>query len=329
ASCQHVVAVASTDSNDTKSSLSTFGPWVHVAAPGGVNALAHQILSTSNTGGYVEMQGTSMAAPVVSGVAALLWASSYGTSSQAVVNRLFETADPVAGTGSSWAYGRINAAAAVSAPQPSPTATETPTATPTATASATSTATTTLTATATASATPTLTPTSTPTSSPTPQSASASFWGRIAFLGRGPAPNSSWQTTVQLSFQQSHSSAVPTTASATTDTSGEFVVPNLQPGTYDVQLKMAQGLSKLAPGVVLSPGNNPALDFGQVAVGDINGDDAIDLLDFSMLRTTFGKCDRDTGYDARADLNGDGCVDLLDFSLLRVNFGRFGPLLVP
>ncbi|HEV7663285.1 MAG TPA: S8 family serine peptidase, partial [Chloroflexota bacterium] len=121
ASCQHVIAVASTDSNDAISSFSTYGTWVQVAAPGGFNALGHQILSTSYDGYYVEKAGTSMAAPLVSGVAALVWASAYGSSNQAVVNRLLETADRVGGTGSLWAYGRINAAAAVTPPVSLPT----------------------------------------------------------------------------------------------------------------------------------------------------------------------------------------------------------------
>ena len=60
-------------------------------------------------------------------------------------------------------------------------------------------------------------------------------------------------------------------------------------------------------------------------MGDVNNDDVVDLLDFSVLRTTFGRCAGDTGYDGRADLNGDGCIDLLDFSLLRTSFGQFGP----
>jgi thermitase len=120
ASCQHVIAVASTDSSDTKSSFSNFGNFVHVAAPGGTDGSGHGIASTAFDGTYVYMSGTSMSAPHVAGVAALVWATSFGTSNQSVVDRLFETADHIAGTGSSWLYGRINAFQAVSQPACAP-----------------------------------------------------------------------------------------------------------------------------------------------------------------------------------------------------------------
>jgi thermitase len=120
ASCNHVISVASTDSNDTKSSFSTFGSWVQVAAPGGMDGTGHGILSTDFTGNYVYKQGTSMSTPHVSGLAALVWSTSFGTSNQAVVDRIYATADPIGGTGTFWARGRINASAAVSQPVCSP-----------------------------------------------------------------------------------------------------------------------------------------------------------------------------------------------------------------
>lgn len=48
------------------------------------------------------------------------------------------------------------------------------------------------------------------------------------------------------------------------------------------------------------------------------------LVDFSILRGTFGKCQGDAGYDPRSDFNGDCCVLLTDFSLLRGSFGVCG-----
>jgi hypothetical protein len=59
-------------------------------------------------------------------------------------------------------------------------------------------------------------------------------------------------------------------------------------------------------------------------VGDINGDGAVTLIDFSLLAATYNKRIGDPGYDARADLNGDGAVTLVDFSLLAGNYNRRG-----
>jgi thermitase len=71
ASYNGVVSVAATDSYDKKAFFSNFGPDVDIAAPG------VDILSTYNkdgTPGYVYASGTSMAAPVVCGAAALIFA---------------------------------------------------------------------------------------------------------------------------------------------------------------------------------------------------------------------------------------------------------------
>jgi thermitase len=116
ASCNHVLAVASTDSSDLKSSFSTYGSWVQVAAPGGHDAANHGILSTDWIGSYVYESGTSMAAPHVSAVAALVWAILPGSSASTVIQRIENSADPVSGTGTYWQYGRVDAARAVATP---------------------------------------------------------------------------------------------------------------------------------------------------------------------------------------------------------------------
>jgi thermitase len=105
-------AVASTNSSDARSSLSNFGTWVEVAAPG------EGIFSTWNNGGYNTISGTSMATPHVAGLAGLL--ASQGLTNAQIRDRICNTADRISGTGTSWTCGRINAFRAVS---PAPTVT--------------------------------------------------------------------------------------------------------------------------------------------------------------------------------------------------------------
>jgi len=183
AACDNVLAVSASTTSDTRASFSNSGSWVDVAAPG------TQILSSNNVGSYQSMDGTSMSAPHVAGLAALLWTHGSYNSNSAIVSRIYQTANKQALAGSQ--QGRINAAAAVAGasggatatptatrtPTPTATATRTPTPTsvpgtpiptrtPTPTGTATSTPTITPTATATSTAAPTNTPTATPTLSP-------------------------------------------------------------------------------------------------------------------------------------------------------------------
>jgi uncharacterized protein (TIGR03437 family) len=67
----NVVCVTATNSagigSNQLSSFSNYGAWVNLAAPG------ENILTTANNNGYTTASGTSLAAPMVSGAASLLW----------------------------------------------------------------------------------------------------------------------------------------------------------------------------------------------------------------------------------------------------------------
>ena len=69
----HVIAVASVESDNTKSFYSNYGSWVSVSAPG------TGIESTWWQGGYAKWSGTSFATPCVSAEAALLFADTPST----------------------------------------------------------------------------------------------------------------------------------------------------------------------------------------------------------------------------------------------------------
>jgi subtilisin family serine protease len=77
----NVITVAATNSDETLASFSDFGAGVEVAAPGGasINPLTEGLMSSGVAGGcwgycptYEVHAGTSMAAPVVAGIAALV-----------------------------------------------------------------------------------------------------------------------------------------------------------------------------------------------------------------------------------------------------------------
>jgi thermitase len=115
----NVIAVAATDNNDAKASFSTYGKWVDVAAPG-VSLYStfpnHDFYLGTQNGraqGYDIASGTSMASPVVAGVAALAWSKLAAPSNASVREKVEATAEPIPGTGPYWAHGRVNALEAV------------------------------------------------------------------------------------------------------------------------------------------------------------------------------------------------------------------------
>lgn len=107
----NVFSVAALDRNDQLASFSNYGAKsVHVAAPG------QEILSTWLEHGFAEKQGTSMATPFVSGVAALILAENPKMSVNDLRARLLKSVDVLPSLkGKVSSGGRINAAKAVGA----------------------------------------------------------------------------------------------------------------------------------------------------------------------------------------------------------------------
>ena len=112
------VAVGATSWSDERAGYSNASPAVELSAPGGdgnpTGSGWSLIASTSRTGGYVLMAGTSMATPQVAGLAALLYATGLRTP-QAVLDRMKGTADDLGAPGMDAAFGagRINACRAL------------------------------------------------------------------------------------------------------------------------------------------------------------------------------------------------------------------------
>jgi len=128
------MAVSSTTWSDQLASYSSWGPDVEVSAPGGdtIHASGYDMIaSTYNNGGYVYLAGTSMAAPQVTGLAALLHALGV-TSADAKRQIIRSSADDLgpAGFDPLYGHGRVNVwnavLSALGSPPPPPTPNEPP-----------------------------------------------------------------------------------------------------------------------------------------------------------------------------------------------------------
>lgn len=121
--CAAAFTVAATDRGGARADYSNYGSLVDIAAPGGEMTFSvdgNGILSTANSGtqapmadNYVLYQGTSMAAPHVAGVAALLVAASPQAPGADIEDTLKASARPFPASCNGCGAGIVNAALAV------------------------------------------------------------------------------------------------------------------------------------------------------------------------------------------------------------------------
>jgi membrane-anchored mycosin MYCP len=116
----YVLTVGSVDARGEPSAFSLAGPWVDVAAPGeGIVSLDPDgeglVSSLPTSGNPAPISGTSYAAPVVSGIVALVRSRSPELTARQVMRRIEETAHrPSAGWDPVVGHGVVDAVAAVS-----------------------------------------------------------------------------------------------------------------------------------------------------------------------------------------------------------------------
>lgn len=130
----NIISVAASTATDGLATFSNFGARsVHVAAPG------QGIFSTVPNGRYASLSGTSMAAPVVTGIVGLMIASNPGIGIAQIRTNIMSTADRPTGLNGRVASGRVNAlralqsvapATPIPTPNPTPTNPTTPAPTP-------------------------------------------------------------------------------------------------------------------------------------------------------------------------------------------------------
>lgn len=115
ASYEGCIAVSSVAGDFKAASYTNHGKWVDIAAPGGESSKMHLVLSTVPGNSYDGYQGTSMACPHVSGVAALILSEfgGPGFTRDQLIERLLKTARDISLQPELMGAGLVDASAAV------------------------------------------------------------------------------------------------------------------------------------------------------------------------------------------------------------------------
>ncbi|MFL5734825.1 MAG: dockerin type I domain-containing protein [Chloroflexia bacterium] len=182
----------------------------------------------------------------------------------------------------------------------------------------TNTRTATRTRTSTATRTPTNTPTNTPTQTPTPV-----IVGHVMWQGRPPQPNALQQFPITLTLRSAAGEIDYPLQS--TDAGGFFTdsLTGLANGLYAWRVDGPKYLGN-SGSVTLTGVSTTGVEMGLLRAGDCNDDNVNNSVDFSILRSTFGKSQGQPGYDDRADFNGDLVVNAVDTALHKSSFGQSG-----
>jgi hypothetical protein len=117
-------------------------------------------------------------------------------------------------------------------------------------------------------------------------------------------------------------------AAKASDNNGSFQLTGLQPGSYDITLKLPYSLRAIKSSVTVTRDAMTDVDFGEIILGDTWGeegpDNVIDVSDYSAILYSFGSVPGDGKYIDTCDLNRDGVVDVSDYSIVLYNFGKYG-----
>jgi hypothetical protein len=151
--------------------------------------------------------------------------------------------------------------------------------------------------------------------------------GHVDLQGRPAAPDVSWTTDLTVTFVQD--STVGRTENVTTDNAGNFTVPDVAAGTYDICVKSPRALSELATGVEISACETASVPFGALREGDADNDDAVSLADYALLYAAYGSEPGDGNWNDNCDFNRNAAVDLGDYALLYSNYGQSGDCYAP
>jgi serine protease len=105
----NIISVAASDENDKLTFYSNYGQKVHIAAPGGTpeKPIMSSYKKNPKDSQIVGLMGTSMASPLVAGVAAQVWSANPQLTAVQVKALLMETGKPAPAIGNKIRSGKV------------------------------------------------------------------------------------------------------------------------------------------------------------------------------------------------------------------------------
>ncbi len=144
-----------------------------------------------------------------------------------------------------------------------------------------------------------------------------------------PPPDPSWSVPLTITLSLPGATTPVYTWRTQTDEQGDFdLVDTFTPGTYDVRVKNVHTLRNLKRNVLLTGGAN-TLDLGTLREGDANGDNRVNVADFTLLRNAYFSEEGQANFDPRTDFDEDNRINVRDFALLRGNYFAEGDVVIP
>ena len=152
--------------------------------------------------------------------------------------------------------------------------------------------------------------------------------GQVNFIGRGDPGTDRWVEPFVVRFFDNATKLEKSWSpiNATTNNTGVFTITEVVAGTYDIGIKNWTCLSEKVTNVTLNVGALTVVNFGQIREGDVDGNDAVTGMDFSLLTGAFGSTPASPNWNANCDFDRNNAISGMDFSLLTGNFGKTGDL---
>lgn len=105
----------------------------------------------------------------------------------------------------------------------------------------------------------------------------------------------------------------------------KFQCTGLAQRYYDITVVSGHTLTNVKRNVYIG-GTITSVDMGTLLEGNCNNDNAVNGLDFLILKNSWLKSSGQPGFDARADFDRNGTVNGLDFLLLKTNWLKSSPI---